>query len=78
MLFLWEADTPNHVEDVSATLGTKLHALEAHASQFESTMKAKDDEALAAFRERMRARLGSLGAPHGFGAAEVFHVMRDL
>ena len=77
-LLLWEADTPNHVEDVSATLDTKLHALEAHASQFESTMKATDESALAAFRERMRTRLASLGSPHGFAAAEVFHLMRDL
>ncbi|MFM8388146.1 MAG: PIG-L deacetylase family protein [Actinomycetota bacterium] len=77
-LLLWEADTPNHVEDVSATIDTKIDALEAHASQFESTMKATDEAALAAFRERMRTRLGSLGSPHGFAAAEVFHLMRDL
>jgi LmbE family N-acetylglucosaminyl deacetylase len=77
-LLLWEADTPNHVEDVSSTIDTKLHALEAHASQFESTMKATDASALAAFRERMRNRLASLGSPHGFAAAEVFHLMRDL
>ena len=77
-LLLWEADTPNHVEDVTGTIDTKLHALEAHASQFESTMKATDPAALAAFRERLRARLASLGAPHGYGAAEVFHLMRDL
>ena len=77
-LMLWEADTPNHVEDVSSTLDTKLHALEAHASQFESTMKATDETALRAFRERMRTRLASLGSPHGFAAAEVFHLMRDL
>ena len=75
---LWEADTPNHVEDVSTTLDTKLHALEAHASQFESTMKATDETALRAFRERMRTRLASLGSPHGFAAAEVFHLIRDL
>lgn len=77
-LFLWEADTPNHVEDVSGHLDTKLHALEAHASQFESTMKATDEAALDAFRTRMRSRLAGLGAPHGYAAAEVFHVMRDL
>ncbi|MFZ9697848.1 MAG: PIG-L deacetylase family protein, partial [Ilumatobacteraceae bacterium] len=53
-LMLWEADTPNHVEDISMTLDTKLHALEAHASQFESTMKATDETALRAFRERLR------------------------
>jgi LmbE family N-acetylglucosaminyl deacetylase len=77
-LFMWEADTPNHVEDVSSTIDTKLLALEAHASQFESTMKATDDAAFDAFRTRLRSRLASLGAPHGYSAAEVFHVMRDL
>ena len=77
-LLLWEADSPNHVEDVTHTLDTKLHALEAHASQFESTMKATDEAALGAFRDRIRSRLASLGTPHGYGAAEVFHCMRDL
>ncbi len=77
-LFLWEADTPNHVEDVTAVVDMKLHALEAHASQFESTMKATDKDALDAFRSRLRMRLETLGTPHGYAAAEVFHVMRDL
>jgi len=77
-LFMWEADTPNHVEDTTATIDTKLHALEAHASQFESTMKATDESALDAFRQRMRTRAASLGSPHGYAAAEVFHLMRDL
>ena len=77
-LFLWEADAPNHVEDVSAQVDTKLRALEAHASQFESTMKATDEAALEAFRTRMRTRLASLGEPHGYAAAEIFHRMTDL
>ena len=77
-LLLWEADQPAHVEDVSTTIDTKLAALEAHQSQFESTMKAIDDEQLAAFRARVRARLGAIGAPHGFAAAEAFAVITDL
>ena len=77
-LLLWEADEPDHVEDIASHLAMKLDALEAHVSQFESTMKATDETALAAFRERMRTRLGLLGSPHGFAAAEVFHLMRDL
>lgn len=77
-LFLWEADAPNHVEDVGAQVDTKLHALEAHASQFESTMKATDDAALDAFRTRMRTRLATLGSPHGYAAAEIYHLMTDL
>jgi LmbE family N-acetylglucosaminyl deacetylase len=77
-LLLWEADSPNHIEDVSALVDTKLHSLEAHASQFESTMKATDDTALEAFRTRMRTRLASLGTPHGYAAGEIFHLIADL
>ena len=42
----------------------KLAALEAHASQFESTMKATDEHQLEAFRRRIRGRLAEHGAPH--------------
>lgn len=77
-LLLWEADQPDHVEDVSSSLPRKLAALEAHASQFESTMKATDDDALEAFRVRIRTRLAGLGEPHGFAAAEVFKRIADL
>ena len=41
-------------------------------------MKAVDDEQLAAFRARVRDRLGDLGRPHGFAAAEVFALITDL
>jgi LmbE family N-acetylglucosaminyl deacetylase len=71
-LLLWEADEPDHVEDVTDSVDTKLAALEAHQSQFESTMKAVDDAELAAFRERVRRRLADLGAPFDLDAAEVF------
>ncbi len=77
-LLLWEADRPDHVEDVSAHVDTKLHALEAHESQFESTMKAADAAELDAFRTRVRTRLAGLGAPHGVDAAEIFALMADL
>lgn len=77
-LLLWEADEPDHVEDVTATMATKLHALEAHESQFESTMKAADDAELEAFRRRMRDRLADLGEPFGYEAAEVFKLITSL
>jgi LmbE family N-acetylglucosaminyl deacetylase len=77
-LLLWEADQPSHVEDVSATIDRKLAALEAHESQFESTMKAVDDLQLDAFRVRIVTRLAELGTPHGFAAAEVFALITDL
>lgn len=77
-LLLWEADVPNHVEDVTSSLDAKLAALHAHESQFESTMKAAGHDDLAAFDERVTTRLRALGEPHGVGAAEVFHLIDDL
>ena len=77
-LLLWEADVPNHVEDASGFVDRKLAALEAHASQFESTMKAVDADQLEAFRTRIRERLAALGEPHGLAAAELFARISDL
>jgi LmbE family N-acetylglucosaminyl deacetylase len=77
-LLLWEADEVSHVEDVTGFVDTKLAALEAHASQFESTMKAVDEAGMEAFRERMRRRLAEHGARIGGGAAEVFAAVDDL
>jgi LmbE family N-acetylglucosaminyl deacetylase len=77
-LLLWEADEPDHVEDVTGWVDAKLHALEAHESQFESTMKAVDEAQLAGFRERIRTRLADLGRPHDVAAAEIFKLMTDL
>lgn len=78
VLLLWEADEPDHVEDVDAWVEHKLHALEAHVSQFESTMKAVDPAELAAFRSKIRSRLAGLGEPYDFAAAEVFKRIDDL
>jgi LmbE family N-acetylglucosaminyl deacetylase len=77
-LLLWEADEPDHVEDVTGFVDVKLMALLAHASQFESTMKATDASGIDAFRDRIRARLASFGAEHGVSAAEIFKAIRDL
>jgi LmbE family N-acetylglucosaminyl deacetylase len=77
-LLLWEADEADHAEDVTGTVDQKLAALEAHESQFESTMKAKDDEQLAAFRSRVRERLTDNGARAGLAAAELFKLVNDL
>lgn len=71
-LLLWEADTVHHAEDVTAFVDAKMTAIEAHASQFESTMGAVDDAGLEAFRTRIRSRLAELGALAGCAAAEVF------
>lgn len=77
-LLLFEADAPDHVEDVANWIDRKLDALEAHESQFESTMKAADADELAAFRRRITDRLIGLGTAHGLEAAEVFKLIDDL
>jgi len=77
-LLLFEADEPDHVEDVTDWVRPKLDALEAHESQFESTMHALDEEQLEAFRKRITGRLSGLGEAHGVAAAELFKRIPDL
>jgi LmbE family N-acetylglucosaminyl deacetylase len=77
-LLLWEADAPDHAEDVTSFVDTKVRALVAHESQLESTMHAVSDEQVAAFGSRIRARLRELGTPLGLGSAEVFKLISDL
>ena len=82
-LLLWEADEPDHVEDVTSSIDAKLSALEAHESQFESTMHAVEAEQMVAFRDRIRLRLGGLGSRFGHPGdgmvyAEVFKLISDL
>ena len=65
----------NHVEDVTGFVDRKLRALEAHVSQFESTMKATDEAQLEAFRSAdPRPAWPSSGRPTASTAAEVFAV----
>jgi len=77
-LLLWEADEPDHGEDVSSTIDVKLHALMAHESQFESTMKAVDQATLDRFSARIRSRLADLGRRIDRPAAEIFKKIADL
>jgi LmbE family N-acetylglucosaminyl deacetylase len=82
-LLLWEADAPDHVEDVSAFVADKLAALAAHESQFESTMKAIDHTQMAAFGERITTRLAGIARRYATPGdtmthAEVFTLIADL
>lgn len=77
-LLLWEADAPDHAEEVEAFVSTKLTALEAHKSQFESTMKASDPHQMMQFRDRVRRRLEDNGRVQGLHAAEVFKLISNL
>jgi LmbE family N-acetylglucosaminyl deacetylase len=79
-LLLWEADEANHVEDVTDFVETKIAALLAHESQFQSTMgieggSANEFEAFTAqIREQLRQHGGIADLPYG----ESFHLMTDL
>jgi LmbE family N-acetylglucosaminyl deacetylase len=75
-LLLFEADEPDHLEDVTGFGDAKVAALLEHRSQFETTMDIGDgaeasDEA-ARFRDRILADLAATGAGAGFAHAEAF------
>lgn len=87
VLLLFEAESPDHFEDVEGHLETKLAALMSHHSQFESTMKAdgtpEGDGALAGkdlaeFRARMKSKLDVAGQTVGIAQAELFKLIDDL
>ncbi len=77
-LLLWEADEPDHAEDVDGWLEAKYAALLAHESQFESTMKATNGDEMARFRSRVEAKLTTAGTAAGMRLAEVFKLIDDL
>jgi LmbE family N-acetylglucosaminyl deacetylase len=79
-LLLWEADEPNHVEDVSAFAETKIAALLAHESQLRSTMGIDEGASsdIDAFADRVRTQLGAHGALAGLGYGESFHLINEL
>ena len=80
-LLLWEADEPDHVEDIDGFQDVKLQALLAHRSQHESTMRIGgdgDQAAVEAFAARLRERQSAAGAPVGLAAAEAFKLISDL
>jgi len=77
-LLLWEADEPDHGEDIGNFVDQKISALLAHESQFESTMKAVDQTALDKFSQRMRTRMAELGQRINRPAAEIFKKISDI
>ena len=77
-LLLFEADEPDHVEDVSDFVDAKIEALLCHESQFESTMKSGDDPDLVRFRQRVLDKLATAGRAGGVPRAELFKLIDDL
>ena len=81
-LLLWEADEVNHVEVADdAALAAKVASLLEHRSQFVTTHGITDDAdpaQLAAFSDRVRARLGERGTPAGAPLGESFRLLAEL
>ena len=84
-LLLFEADEPDHVEDVGRFVEAKLAALLAHTSQLLSTMgideAAAPDEVerqRAAFDAKVRGRLAERGAIEGIAQGESYKRISDL
>ncbi|MGH9116812.1 MAG: PIG-L deacetylase family protein [Acidimicrobiales bacterium] len=80
-LLLWEADEVDHVENVTGFIGAKLAALEAHVSQFRSTMgitDAESEDERERFRHRVLDRLAGFGRPEGYTYGEGFKRIDDL
>jgi LmbE family N-acetylglucosaminyl deacetylase len=80
-VLLFEADEPDHVEDIGTTLPTKVDALLAHRSQHRSTMGigAADNAAeVATFRRAVAAQASRHGRLAGLAFAEAFHRIGEV
>lgn len=77
VLLLWEADEPDHAEDIEESFDVKLEALLAHRSQLTSTMQIGGDQVLSGahvedFRARVRRWARENGDRAGLALAEAF------
>jgi LmbE family N-acetylglucosaminyl deacetylase len=84
-LLLFEADEPDHVEDVGGFAEAKLAALHAHNSQLRSTMGIDESASLhdverqrQAFDDRILAALADHGTQAGVAQGEAFKLLTDL
>ena len=80
-LLLFEADEPDHYEDVARTFDTKIDSLLAHESQLESTMhfsKPEESEGREAFIARERSRLAPPAHLGNEGLFEAFKRISEL
>jgi LmbE family N-acetylglucosaminyl deacetylase len=84
-LLLFEADEPDHVEDVEGFADAKLAALRSHTSQLLSTMGIDEgagpgevDEQRRAFDDRTLTELAEHGRLEGVAQGEAFKLIADL
>lgn len=66
LLFLWSAEQPDHIVDISDTLELKIASLIEHHTQLDGS---------SGWEARVRERNAELGKQHGFAAAEAFKKM---
>lgn len=80
-LLLFEADEPDHVEDVTGFADVKIAALERHVSQLRSTMFIEPDDdgtQRARFHQWVRDRLAEAGAEAGVAEGERYKLIDRL
>jgi len=80
-VLLFEADDPDHVEDISDSIDAKIQALLAHRSQFVTTHGIPQDDdgtAAAAFGQRIDGHAAQVGAATGVPRGECFKLLTHL
>jgi LmbE family N-acetylglucosaminyl deacetylase len=80
-ILLFEADEPDHVEDVTGFVDTKVDAVLAHRTQHLTTFDVPDGDdgtAAEAFRQRVHDQAGRDGAAVVVAAGEVFKALTEL
>ena len=80
-LLLWEADEPDHVEDIGQFFDIKLEALLAHFSQYRTTMEIEDGDVggqVDRFRQKMTERAAEHGSLAGLAQGERFKLLSRL
>ena len=77
-ILLWQADEPNHYEDIADTFDVKVEALLCHSSQSATTMgdAASSPAAREEFTRRLSALAAESGKPAGLRMAEAFRLIR--
>jgi LmbE family N-acetylglucosaminyl deacetylase len=77
-ILLFECEEPDHAEDVTGFVDTKVAALLEHRSQFVTThdiTDVDDDDQVTRFRRHIDDRLAGNGARVGVRAAELFRLL---
>ena len=81
VVLLFEAEEPDHAEEVTGWASAKSAALLEHRTQFITTHgigDPHDNEQVRAFESRIEQELSDAGQPYGLGSAELFKVILDL